>query len=126
MVTRTSEVRLPSFNIEDARASTRILVADLDASFGEQLSDFLRNRAFDVTLAFDIEGVRDALVTSPVDVLLADVRLAGGDTRGYFSRLAEEHPRVGCLVTTGYLTLENAVVALDAGAFDIIQKPVIW
>lgn len=100
-------------------------MADLDLAFREPARDYLVSLGFRANVVVDRAGL-DALAPGGDDILLVDVRLGGTDTRGFISRLRERHPSSDVLVSTGYLTMDQAVLSLRAGAFDMIQKPPIW
>lgn len=68
----------------------------------------------------------DALPPGGDEVLLVDVRMAGTDPRGFVSRLRDRRPGADVLISTGYMTIEQAVATLRAGAFDLVQKPPVW
>lgn len=111
--------------LEEARARTRVTVADLDLAFREPARDYLASLGFRAQVLGDRAGL-DHLPAGGDEILLVDVRLAGTDPRGYFGKLRDRHPNADVLVTTGYLTMEQAIAAVRAGAFDVVQKPPIW
>lgn len=111
--------------LDEARARTRVTVADLDLAFREPAREYLASLGFRAQAIGDRAGL-EQLPAGGDEILLVDVRFAGTDPRGFFTRLGERHPNVDVLVSTGYLTMEQAIAALRAGAFDVVQKPPIW
>jgi CheY-like chemotaxis protein len=103
-------------------------VADKDPSFLRQIRDHLERLSYPITTVGDRQELDDALRSAGqvADVLVVDVRLLGGDVPGTVHRFATDHPRLDLVVTTGYLTMEQSVLALEAGAFDLITKPPVW
>jgi two-component system sensor histidine kinase/response regulator len=108
--------------------STQVVIADLDANFREQARDqlaVLRLRPILLPDRAELEQLLSAPETGPA-ILITDVRLAGGDVRGFIERLRASGRDRDVIVTTGYLTMDAAVMAVRAGAFDMIQKPPVW
>jgi DNA-binding NtrC family response regulator len=69
-----------------------------------------------------IGRVGDAAV-EPYDVILTDVRLPGADGVAVLRAALERDPRTSVLLMTAYGSIETAVEAMRAGAFDFVQKP---
>ena len=100
-------------------------VADLDLAFREPARDYLVSLGFRANVVAD-RAALDALPPGGDEILVVDIRMAANDPRGFMSRLRDRHPAADVLISTGYLTMEQAVAALRAGAFDIVQKPPVW
>jgi len=60
------------------------------------------------------------------DVAICDVQLPDGDGIALLRRLHQMNPQTCILTITAYATVENAVEAFKAGAFDYIVKPVLF
>ena len=60
---------------------------------------------------------------SPFDVLLTDVMIPGLNGIELVQRVSELQPSPVTVVMTGYGSIEMAVQAIKAGAFDFLQKP---
>lgn len=103
-------------------------MADLDPSFLNQAKEHLTQIAYPVQSACDEASLQAALssLIGPPDVVLIDVRLAGKDAPGFVRKTREKYPTLDLVVATGYLHLETAVAVVEAGAFDMVQKPPIW
>ncbi len=59
-----------------------------------------------------------------VDVVLTDLRMPGMDGMALLRRLLARHPRPAVILLTAYGTIETAVEAVKAGAYDFLAKPV--
>jgi DNA-binding NtrC family response regulator len=57
-------------------------------------------------------------------LVLSDLKLPRGDGHGVLKAAREADPDVPVLVMTAYGTVEDAVAAMKAGAFDFLSKPV--
>lgn len=104
---------------------TSLLLVDDDRHLAESMADWLRERGFRVETA---SGCRDAILIldkRTFDLVLADVRLEDGDGFDILGHCQKNHPSVSVILITGYGTVESAVEAIRAGAFDYLTKPLI-
>jgi two-component system response regulator HydG len=60
----------------------------------------------------------------PYDVVLSDLRLPGADGLAVLRAARERDARTSVLLMTAYGSVETAVEAMRAGAFDFVEKPV--
>ena len=89
----------------------------------EGLQRALQDR-YDVLLAEDSQKALQTLESTPIDVMLTDLRMPGVDGMGLLRRaMSLTHPPV-CIMMTAYGSIENAVQAMQAGAYHYITKPV--
>ena len=100
-----------------------ILIVDDERNTREGLQRALQDR-YNVLLAEDSQKAVQALESTPVDVMLTDLRMPGGDGIGLLRRaLSLSNPPV-CIMMTAYGSIENAVQAMQAGAYHYVTKPV--
>jgi two-component system response regulator AtoC len=100
-----------------------ILIVDDERNTREGLDRALRGR-YDVLLAEDAPKAMETLESTPVDMLLTDLKMPGADGMSLLRRaLSLTHPPVG-IVMTAYGSIENAVQAMQAGAYHYVTKPV--
>ncbi len=59
----------------------------------------------------------------PVDVVLTDINMPGMDGISLLRKIKETDPAITVMIMTAYGTIERAVEAIKAGAYDFIQKP---
>jgi DNA-binding NtrC family response regulator len=59
-------------------------------------------------------------------VAICDVRLPDGDGIGLLRRMQQLNPELFVLIITAYATVESAVEAFKAGAYDYLVKPVLF
>ena len=64
-------------------------------------------------------------IAKPYDLVLVDIRLGDGDGFDMLAHCREHHPDTSVILLTGYGTVETAVEAIRAGAFDFLTKPLI-
>ncbi len=102
----------------------KLLIVDDEQSQRDLLSGFLRKNGFEV---FTAESGEEALenyhkVFTPL--ALVDMRMPGIDGIELLTRLKEINPFVQVIVLTAFGSVETAVKAMKAGAFDYLTKPV--
>lgn len=68
-------------------------------------------------------AARVAIEESVFDCVITDVRLPGGDGVELLKAAKARRPETEVIVITGYATVEQAVDAMRAGAYDYLQKP---
>jgi two-component system, NtrC family, response regulator AtoC len=106
-----------------ARGS-HVLVVDDDATIRGFLLDLLSANGHDVVAAVDVHTAAEALKSREFELVLTDLMLPDGDGLEIL-RLARARPYAPeVLVITAYGTIDSAVEAVRAGAFDYLTKPV--
>lgn len=65
----------------------------------------------------------ELMAAEPVDVVLTDIRMPAMDGLALLDRIRARDPAITVIVMTAYGTIEKAVGAIKAGAYDFIQKP---
>jgi len=103
---------------------THVLVVDDDTAFGETLAVGLRRRGCDVAVQTSAGGALDALSTADVDVIVTDIAMRGVTGLELCARVAATRPDIPVIVMTAFGSMEAAVAAIRAGAYDFIAKPV--
>jgi two-component system, NtrC family, response regulator AtoC len=104
---------------------SRILVADDEANIRKVLAALLRREGHDVVTASDgAEALRHLEAESAdVDVLISDLRMPHVDGLTLLKEVGERYPEIPVIVITAHGTVDTAVEAMKAGAFDYLQKP---
>ncbi|MGN6110790.1 MAG: sigma-54-dependent transcriptional regulator [Kofleriaceae bacterium] len=107
-----------------ASTSANILIVDDDADTRMLLAEGLARRGFATSTAASGMECLERLRTEVVDVVLADVQMHGISGIELCSQLRDRYPDVLPIVITGQGSLDVAVSAIRAGAFDFIPKPI--
>ncbi|WP_426752573.1 sigma-54-dependent transcriptional regulator [Myxococcus sp. Y35] len=102
----------------------RILVADDEEGVRSFLAEALEFEGHTVTTAADGDEAARLMARQGVDLLLTDLRMPGMDGLSLLRKVREEQPDVEVVVLTAVGTVESAVAAMKAGAFDYLLKPV--
>ena len=102
----------------------RVLIVDDDAETCRLLETRLKNRQFEVCSTDSGEGALAELASADYDVVVTDLHMGGLDGIELCRRIAESYPDVPVVVLTAFGSLDSAVAAIRAGAYDFITKPV--
>lgn len=88
------------------------------------ITEFLKNAGFEVSyeVVVDEEGVRQALLGGPWDVIVCDHNLPGFSSFRALEVLRESRREIPLLVVSGMIDDRMAVDSIDAGAFDYVMK----
>ena len=102
---------------------SRILIVDDEKNIRRTLGMILRGEGHTVREAESGEAALEALEDAPADLVLLDVNLPGMNGIEALSRIKERFPGTGVVMISGQATVERAVEATRAGAFDFLEKP---
>ncbi|MEC5159601.1 MULTISPECIES: sigma-54-dependent transcriptional regulator [unclassified Janthinobacterium] len=105
-------------------SSPRILVVDDEADLRELLEITLVKMGLDVDSADSLGQARAFLARSEYALVLTDMRLPDGLGLELVREVAGAYKNTPIAVVTAFGSTDNAVVALKAGAFDYVCKPV--
>ncbi len=100
-----------------------ILVVDDETIVRESLGAWFREEGHDVDLAESGPAALKRVAERRYDLALVDVKMPGMDGLELQARLTEVAPDLTVIVMTAYASVQTAVQALKAGAYDYIVKP---
>src|SRR5437867_1889370 len=102
---------------------TQILVVDDEVAIREVLIEFLSDHGYAVQGAEDgREALQMAGIVRP-QVVLLDIAMPGMNGIETLKRLRQEAPQAAVIMISGHADHDQAMQALDLGAYDFIQKP---
>lgn len=101
----------------------RVLLVDDERGLCEALEDLLRKRGFEVVWRTTAQDGLDALRGEEFDAVVTDIRLGGMDGLELCSRIVDIRPDVPVIVMTAFGSVEIAIAAIRAGAYDFLMKP---
>ena len=104
-------------------AVATVLIADDDAGMRESVSRALRREGFHVLAVEDGTAALETLRKTPVDLLIADLRMPGLDGLELLRAGRLIVPDMEVIVLSGHGTVEEAVEAMKEGAWDFLTKP---
>jgi two-component system response regulator HydG len=102
----------------------RVLVLDDEADMCELLRHGLARRGFEVEVASRAAEALEHLASAQADALILDLKLGNEDGLDVCRKVVERHPDLPVVVLTGHGSMEAAVGAIRAGAYDFTTKPV--
>ncbi len=102
----------------------RVLVVDDDASMCELLEAGLLKRRYDVRCFTDPDAALGTLDGEDFDTVLADLQLGSRSGIDLCKRISERRPELPVVVITAFGSLDTAIAAIRAGAYDFINKPI--
>jgi DNA-binding NtrC family response regulator len=105
-------------------AKPAILVVDDEQVIRDSLLKWFREDGYDVCAAENAAEALRQLQTRKWDVLLLDIKMPGMDGMELQQRIREVDPSATIIFITAHATVDTAVKALKAGAFDYVTKPV--
>ena len=100
-----------------------VLVADDEPSIRHVLSLVLTDHGYDVRAVADGEEALRELSARPYDVVISDVRMPKVDGMTLLQKAIEKWPELTFLVMSAYGSQDQALAAVQAGAYDYVQKP---
>lgn len=101
----------------------RILVVDDDKALRDVMAEVLIQDGYLVTAVASAAEAADVLAQSPCDVAIIDLRLSGSGGLELLKEIKRTYPDTQVIIVTSYASLESAVEALRAGAYDYLAKP---
>ena len=105
-------------------SSPRILIVDDEADLRELLEITLVRMGLDVDSAESLEAARRHLRQREYALVLTDMRLGDGLGIELVQEISAQYKNTPVAVITAFGSADNAVIALKAGAFDYLSKPV--
>jgi two-component system response regulator HydG len=102
----------------------RVLVVDDERDMCELLELGLRKRGFAVTWRTDGEEAFATMSTQDFDAVITDLNMKKMGGIDLCARIVANRPDLPVIVLTAFGSLETAVAAMRAGAYDFVTKPV--
>jgi DNA-binding NtrC family response regulator len=101
-----------------------ILIVDDEEVVRDSLRTWFEKDGYDTGSAVDgLDGLRK-LSERSWDIALLDIKMPSVSGMELLHRVREIDPDIVCIMITAYASVETAVEALKAGAFDYVVKPV--
>ncbi|MBN1655479.1 MAG: sigma-54-dependent Fis family transcriptional regulator [Deltaproteobacteria bacterium] len=107
------------------RASAEVLVVDDDPELVQMLQVALKHAGYLVLTASGYAEAADAINRSkyPLPVVVTDLAMRGGSGLDVLAAAKQRDPTTEVILVTAHASLENALEAMRAGAFDFVTKP---
>jgi two-component system response regulator HydG len=101
----------------------RILIVDDEQSMCDMVHADMTRRGLESRCCTSAEEALAVVSDEPFDVVLTDLNMPGISGIDLCTRLATNRPDVPVVVMTAFGSLETAVAAIRAGAYDFLTKP---
>jgi len=108
---------------EGMSLSNQILVVDDDRAMREMLASLFKERGMAVVEASSADAALECAAETDFDVVLSDIRMPGRSGTELIGALRRLRPATPVVLMTAFGTIDSAVEAMRAGAFDYITKP---
>jgi two-component system response regulator HydG len=100
-----------------------VLVVDDDLSHLKTLKTIIGSWGYKTTGADDGTKAVECVKERPYDLILMDVRMAEMSGIEALKQIKDYNPSIPILIMTAYSSVDSAVEALKAGAYDYLTKP---
>jgi signal transduction histidine kinase len=105
------------------REQPRVLVVDDEESVVVTIKAILQLDGYNVATTTSGAEALEMVRKVEYDLVLTDLRLEDGDGLDVLKAVRESSPETVTIMLTGYASLESAIQALRAGAYDYLVKP---
>ena len=105
------------------KQKTTLLIVDDERNTRDALRKYF-SREFEITTAEDGLVAINLLKNNNYDLVLTDLKMPGAGGMSVLDATLGKNPAPNCIVLTAYGSIETAVNAVKAGAFDFVTKPV--
>jgi len=102
----------------------RILVAEDEKNIREGLAAGLELDGHEVAIAANGSEALKRFQKGDIDLVISDLRMPGLSGEELLAKILAESPGTPVIILTGHGTVEAAVKAMRAGAWDFLTKPV--
>ena len=103
---------------------TEVLVIDDERDTCELLEMALTRQGMQVTTSTTAQAGLEAIASRDFDVVLTDLSMPDMNGLEVCERIMKEKPDVPVVLITGHASLDSAVSAIRAGAYDFVTKPI--
>src|SRR5207249_11069985 len=101
----------------------KVLVVDDEESVVFTIKAILQLDGYNASTTTSGVQARAMVRDTEYDLVLTDLRLEDGDGLDVLKAVRERHPETITIMLTGYASLESAIQAIRAGAYDYLVKP---
>ncbi|MGO9602384.1 MAG: sigma-54-dependent transcriptional regulator [Candidatus Binataceae bacterium] len=101
----------------------KLLIADDERNIRRSLERFFQSLGHEVATAEGGPQAATMIAERPFDLMLTDYRMAEVNGLELIAETRRRQPGCFVILMTAYATVENAVAAMKAGAYDYVTKP---
>lgn len=100
-----------------------VLVVDDEQIVLDSIRKHLRKEPYELHTCLSAQEGLKLMKTAGIDIVLTDLMLPEMDGLEFMKLILAESPRLPVIMVTGYATINTALQATHAGAFDYVAKP---
>jgi two-component system response regulator HydG len=100
-----------------------VLIVDDDRSMCDALASELVRRGFRATARTSADECLAALAAEDFNAVVTDIKMRGMDGVALCQRIVGQRPDIPVIVMTAFGSLDAAIAAIRAGAYDFLTKP---
>jgi len=104
--------------------STQILVVDDDRSSVDAITEVLKREGHQLFVADGGRAAIQILERKRIDLVITDLQMPDMDGMSLLKHISNQHTHTQVIILTGFGTIDSAVEAMSAGAFNYLQKPI--
>ncbi len=104
--------------------SLRVIVVDDEKNQREMLAGFLTRKGYTVTTADSSEVALENMTHNSFEIGLFDMKMTGESGLDLLKKVKAKDPEMQVIMITAFGTVETAVDAMRAGAYDYLSKPI--
>jgi two-component system, NtrC family, response regulator AlgB len=101
----------------------KLLIVDDERNIRRSLERFFQSLSYTVVTAEGGPQAAQLIATQPFDLILTDYKMAEVNGLELIVEARRRQPSCLVILMTAYATVENAVAAMKAGAYDYVTKP---
>ena len=109
--------------MDDGASLPKILIIDDEQVVLDSCADIRLDQPFEVATAADGSRGLELVEEFGPDLVFVDMKMPGLSGIEVLEAITLDHPTIVTVVITGYATLDTAIEAMKAGAYDFIPKP---
>ena len=102
----------------------RILIMDDEVRERKRIGEYLTQRKYDVLAVATVQEAMEAIKRERFDAFVTDCNIPGVDALRTSDEARRINPDMAVIIMTSFGTIETAVKAIRAGAYDYLPKPV--
>jgi len=110
-------------NMDTSQKPIRILVSDDDESLRSVLKQVLSIDGYEVTLAASGEDALAAFKKEPFPLIITDITMGKMSGMMLLQEVKQLLPDTQVIIMTSNATVDTAIIAIQAGAYDYLVKP---
>lgn len=103
--------------------AAKILVVDDEEIVCLSCQRVLTEEGYEVLTTLSSQEALQLMADEHFDLAIVDLKMPGLDGMELLRAIKREHPQAQVIMITGFSTVESAVEAMKAGAFDYLPKP---